>query len=216
MPVNAKFIDARTAESNPIPRATCDLKVQVEREAFLKALETAIMMQPPYGLIYIASIDVSSNDRAAAERIAWLRSNTFKIGLNPSDQEIVGALGEWALLRLLACHPAVKPVSLVSLAPESKPDFVVKYTGLEALFDIKTTASTRQPSAYIDPALHEKKGTPHVIGICLSDELKRDPKRADIYFVNSKYLMTSAEYEELRTKKGRRPQPLCSLKGYLS
>ena len=215
MPVNTKFIDARTTKLNPIPRVTCDLRHQGEREAFLKAIETAIMMQPPYGLIYIASIDISPSDREAAERIAWLRTNARKIGSRPNDQEIVGTLGEWALLRVLALDPSVKPVSLVSLAPESKPDFVVKYIGLEALFDIKTTASASEPSARIHPTLNEKKGTPHIIGICLRDELKKNPKSADVYFVNSKSLMTPAEYEKFCTPLGSRSTPSCSLKGYL-
>lgn len=215
MPVNTDFRDASIATINPIKRVICDLQCQEEREAFLQALEAAIMIQPPYGLIYIASIGISLNDLEAANNIAWLRAKAFNIKSYPMENDIVGALGEWALLRLLALHHSVKPVSLVSLAPESKPDFVVKYTGFEALFDIKTTASKQQPSAFIDPTLHEKKGTPHVIGIHLSDKLVNKPKYADVYLINSKYLYTPAEYEEYCAKNGRRPQLSYSFNGHL-
>ncbi|VVD65602.1 hypothetical protein PCA20602_00337 [Pandoraea capi] len=214
MPVNTEFIDARSAEKNLIRRVICDLRKPAEREAFLQALETAIMTQPPHGLVYIASIEVSPNDLAAAERIAWLRANAFTIDSTPTEQDIVGALGEWALLRVLALHSSVKPVSLVSLAPESRPDFVVRYTGFEALFDIKTTASPQEPSAYIDPVLHEKKGTPHVIGIRLSDKLAEIPKLANVYFIHSKSLITPVEYEEWCTQQGGRPRYVLSIKGY--
>ena len=214
MPVNTDFTDANDA-SRPLKRVTCDLKDEEERKAFLDSLEMAIMMQPPVGLIYIASIDVSQNDRAAAEHIAWLRANAYSIDSTPKDLDIVGALGEWALLRSLALHPSVMPVSLVSLAPESKPDFAVKYTGFNALFDIKTTASTLEPRAYMDPAHHEKKGTPHVIGICLRDEWQ-SAKSADIFFGNAKFLMTTAEYEKYCAIHNSRPQPVFSLKGNLT
>lgn len=215
MPVNTNLNDARTTQLTPIPRVICDLGKLEERIAFLAALKTAFTTTSSKGLIYIASIAISQTDRDAAERIAWLRVNTFEIGAIPKETDIIGALGEWAILRLLKLDASVKPVSLVSLAPESKPDFVVEYRGIEAMFDIKTTSSIAEPSAVIDPVRHQSKGDPHVIGVCLNAKWKNIPQSADIFFVNSEDLMTPANYEAYCLKINSRPDPVLNLKGYL-
>lgn len=188
MPFNTNFSDALNKALPRIPRVWFNRYSAQAEIAFVNALVQAL--QHDVELVYIASIKLEDIDRQAAQRIAWLRAKTFSLAKLPSHTDIVGALGEWAVLRDIGANKAVTAVSLVSLGPEPKPDFLVEdtdpATGTTTTipFDIKTTASREQPFFFYDPARHRVKGDPHILGLRLSDTWEKADS-ADIYLTRA-------------------------------
>ena len=201
MPLNKNFSDALNA--NPrLPRVWFSRpSSSVQRADFVDTLLQAL--QANVDLVYIASIELDHLDRQAAERIAWLRAKTYSLAKQPSDADIVGALGEWAVLRDIGMDPSITSVSLVSFSPVPEPDFLVKQTDpttgitVTALFDIKTTASLTQPGFVYDPAKHLAKGDPHILGLRLSDTWQKADS-ADIFLTRANKLISLNQYQTFK------------------
>lgn len=217
MPLNANFSDARNKALPPISRVWLKrYSGPAEKAAFVNTLVQAL--QYDVELVYIASIELDHTDRDAAEHIAWLRAKTYSLSKQASATDIVGALGEWAVLRDIGMNESVTSVSLVSLSPESKADFLLEHvdlaTGETGLipFDIKTTASLTEPGFEYDPARHRVKGDPHILGLRLSDSWK-NAAFADIFVKRADKLINVEEYE--RIKGGGHPSCVGSLNGNL-
>lgn len=218
MPLNTNFSDALDRTLPPIPRVWFDRPPTLTAiDAFVQNLLQALQQQVE--LVYLASIRIDDRDREAAQRIAWLRSNTYSLGAVATDKHIVGALGEWAVLREIGMSQAVTAVSLVSLRPVPEPDFLVQDTNsvtgqtITIPFDIKTTASLNYPAFYYDPVKHSAKGDPHILGLRLSGTWQKAVS-ADIYLTNASWLFTGAHYTQHGGHSGR-PSPSGSLRGNL-
>lgn len=193
MPFNKDYSNALSKEKSiqPIPRVIFDR--QLEKYEFVNAVLNAL--EPSRnGLIYIATINLEDSDREAAKHIAWLRAKAFSLQKEPNDDEIKGALGEWAVLRYVGVDSAISSVSLVSLAPESKPDFTItSQTHGVVSFDIKTTSSTNDPGFRYVPKREQVKGDPHILGLRLSDHWQ-SAKFADIFLLHAANLINLQEY----------------------